>query len=156
MIESNKKSLAGEFYVMHRFFLKGYEATLTLGNTKGIDILVYNSKNNKQFKVEVKTTEMITNGKVFGKNMDWFMGKKHEDMEDDSLIYCFVFLSEDENKKPRIFIVPSKEVAQYCKESHQKWLNVEREKPVKDTDMRSFRILVGEKSSYEDNFLLFE
>ena len=91
MIESNKKSLAGEFYVMHRFFLKGYEATLTLGNTKGIDILVYNSKNNKQFKVEVKTTEMITNGKVFGKNMDWFMGKKHEDMEDDSLIYCFVF-----------------------------------------------------------------
>ena len=40
MVIPNKSNLAGEFYIMSRLFLEGYEATLTLGNTKGIDILL--------------------------------------------------------------------------------------------------------------------
>ena len=55
MANPNKSNLAGEFYAMSRLFLEGYEATLTLGNTKGIDILLLNPKNNKTFKVEEKT-----------------------------------------------------------------------------------------------------
>ena len=79
---SNNIGLAGEFYALHRLFLEGYEATLTLGNTKGIDILVYNPKNDRQFKVEVKTSTTIANLRVFrneyGKYMRWFMREKHE------------------------------------------------------------------------------
>ncbi len=39
--KSNRINLAGEFYAMYCFFLEGYEATLTLGNTKSIDILLF-------------------------------------------------------------------------------------------------------------------
>lgn len=156
-MENNKKALAGEFYAMHKLFLEGYEATLTLGNTKGVDILLYNPKNNKQFKVEVKTTETIMNEKNFGgKNMNWWMNKKHENISDETLIYCFVFLPKKKEEKPRTFFVHSEEVAKYVKEQHQKWLNLDRKKPVKDTNIRCFRVLLNKKSMYEDNFSLFE
>ena len=157
MSESNKKALAGEFYAMHRLFLEGYEATLTLGNTKGVDILLYNPKNEKQFKVEVKTTSTIMNEKNFGgKNINWWMGKKHEEIQDKNLIYCFVFLPQDKREKPRTFFVPSRDVAEYVRESHKKWLNLERKNPVKDTDIRCFRIVLDEENKYEDDFSLFE
>lgn len=153
---TNNLGLAGEFYAMHRLFLEGYEATLTLGNTKGVDILVYNPENNKQFKVEVKTTGAITNLKLFGKNMDWWMSRKHEDLDDPSLIFCFVFLPKDKAQKPRTFFVPSKKVADYVKWQHQHWIDSDHKKPVKeDTTIRCFRISVDEESRYEDDFSLF-
>ncbi len=157
MVKRNNINLAGEFYAMHRLFLEGYEATLTLGNTKGVDILLLNPKNNKQFKVEVKTTGTIMNEKLFGgKNINWWMDKKHEELNDSSLIFCFVFLSKDKSQKPKTFFVPSKKVADYVKSQHQVWLDSEHKKAVKDTTIRSFRVLVDTKSPYEDNFSLFE
>lgn len=157
MTETNKIGLAGEFYALHRLFLEDYEATLTLGNTKGVDILVYNPENDKQFKVEVKTTGTITNTKLFGKNMDWWMGKKHEDLDDKNLIFCFVFLPKDKSQKPKTFFVPPKEVAKYVKWQHQYWVDSDHKKPIKaETTIRAFRIPVDKESEYEDNFSLFE
>ncbi len=157
MGKSNTINLAGEFYAMHRLILEGYEATLTLGNTKSVDILLLNPKNGKQFKVEVKTTGVVMNEKLFGgKNINWWMNKKHEEIKDSTLIYCFVFLPADKTQKPRTFFVPSKDVAEYCKSGHQHWLKAEHKKKVKDTDIRSFRIKPDEKSQSEDNFSLFE
>ena len=46
---------------------RGFIATLTLGNTKGVDILVTNQEINRLFKVEVKTT--IGKSSVKGKNL---------------------------------------------------------------------------------------
>ena len=38
-ISHNQVSLAGEFAVLSQLALRGYDANLTLGNTKGVDIL---------------------------------------------------------------------------------------------------------------------
>ena len=52
-----KLSLAGEFAVLSKLAIDGYTANMTLGNNKGVDILLYDSRNNKRmFKLEVKTT----------------------------------------------------------------------------------------------------
>lgn len=69
IFDKNKTSLAGEFYAMSWLFRKGFDATLTLGHTKGVDIIL--SKDNRLFKIEVKTTfgrpkvEKIFDGKLY-------------------------------------------------------------------------------------------
>ena len=47
----NQKGLAGEFYALAQLTARGYNASLTLGNTKGVDILVMNEKNNIGYKI---------------------------------------------------------------------------------------------------------
>ena len=54
-INSNSISLAGEFAVLSQLALRGYDANMTLGNTKGVDILVSNPVNEKMYQLEVKT-----------------------------------------------------------------------------------------------------
>jgi len=154
---SNSINLVGEFYAMSRLFLEGYEASLTLGNTKGVDILLFNPKNNKQFRVEVKTSSSILNEKTFGgKNIRWFMNKKHEELNDDSLVFCFIFVDKKE-KSYKIFFVPSKEVAEYCKWENKHWIEAEHKKPIDETgQMRSFRIKLDESSKWENNFSFFD
>ncbi len=44
VINSNSVSLAGEFAVLSQLALRGYDANMTLGRTKGVDILVSNPK----------------------------------------------------------------------------------------------------------------
>ena len=54
-IPKNSVGLAGEFATLSQLALHGYDASMTLGNTKNIDILVFNPKTNKTRQVEVKT-----------------------------------------------------------------------------------------------------
>ena len=54
ILDKSQIGLAGEYYVLAQLTARGFIATLTLGNTKGIDILVTNQEINKLFKVEVK------------------------------------------------------------------------------------------------------
>jgi len=46
-ISKNQISLAGEFAVLSQLALHGFDANLTLGNTKGVDILLSNSETKK-------------------------------------------------------------------------------------------------------------
>ena len=39
-MDNSQTGLAGEFYTLAQLTQRGYIATLTLGNTKGVDILV--------------------------------------------------------------------------------------------------------------------
>jgi hypothetical protein len=43
----SQKGLAGEYYVLAQLTARGINASLTLGNTKGVDILVYNEEKKK-------------------------------------------------------------------------------------------------------------
>jgi len=71
----NQKGLAGEFYTLAQLTARGYNASLTLGNTKGVDILVMNEKNNIRYKVEVKTTQEIR-GLKSTRPISWLLSKK--------------------------------------------------------------------------------
>lgn len=47
--------LAGEYHVLAQLLQRGYSAHPTLGNTKGMDILVVDQETGRMLKVEVKT-----------------------------------------------------------------------------------------------------
>ena len=51
----NAVSLAGEFIVLSQLALRGYDANMTLGHTKGVDILVADPRSGRMRKLEVKT-----------------------------------------------------------------------------------------------------
>jgi len=168
--DNNSLSLAGEFAVLSQLALRNFDANMTLGHTKSVDILVSDPAARKMYKLEVKTTRQNrkkekAESRVHGKFLDgWMMNKKHEGEDDPSLFYCFVIIVEREKEHGfRFFILPSKIVAKYVKEQHQHWLRVKEEegKMVKDTEMRILRIgLKGEEypvamplaESYEDNW----
>jgi|SRR6516162_1623794 hypothetical protein len=150
-VNSNSVSLAGEFAVLSQLALRNYDANMTLGRTKSVDILVSNPANGKMYKLEVKTNyrntrNQLSMSKVHGKTLSgWMMNKKHENIIAPDLFYCFVNISKSTNEF-RFYVVPSKVVAKYVKEEHALWLKVKAEegKQVKDVDMRIFRI--GSKS----------
>lgn len=165
MADNNNVSLAGEFAVLSQLALRGYDANMTLGRTKGVDILVSNPTTGRMLKVEVKTNYRSSrsaggNSAVFGKFLSaWMMAAKHEELIDRDLFYCFVNISHD-TKQFRFFIVPSKIVAVYVRKQHQVWLDG-NPKRSRANDMRTFRIGIrGEKyriptpaaETYEDNW----
>ena len=65
-----------------------YDANMTLGRTKGVDILVSHPKTKRMYKLEVKTkyrtsSKTSRKNKVFGTVIgEWMMSKKHETMID--------------------------------------------------------------------------
>ena len=164
-INANSVSLAGEFAVLSQLALRGYDANITLGRTKGVDILVSDPTSARMIRLEVKTNHRSSrsaggNSRLFGKFVSaWMMGEKHEEMRDPNLFYCFVNISED-TKQFKFYVVPSAVVADYVKTEHALWLD-EKESRSRDNVMRTFRI--GTKSEkypiptptaeeYEDNW----
>lgn len=147
-ISRNSVSLAGEHAVLSQLMLAGYNANMTLGNTKNIDILVLNPETDETYQVEVKTNlekrKSASDSRLFGRFVtDWQMDKKHEAIEKRTLYYCFVHINmctQDESVKYkfRFFVLPSNVVAKYIREEHRLWLD---DKPGReDTDRRLFRI----------------
>ena len=164
----NSVSLAGEFAVLSQLALRGYDANMTLGHTKGVDILVSNPKNGKSYQLEVKTTctnsrNKASVSKLWGESIgSWIMNKNHERVVSPKLFYCFVTISKDD-RSFSFYIVPNKVVARYVAEQHKLWLREKKKqgKKVKDTHMRTFQIgLKGQEypmatptaEQYEDNW----
>jgi hypothetical protein len=152
--DKNSVSLAGEFAVLSQLALQNFNASMTLGHTKGVDILISDPAK-RMYRLEAKTTcqnskKDATKSKDFGKFLDsWMMNKKHEDIDDRALFYCFVHIVDLEREKIfRFFILPCKIVAKYVKEEHQYWRKAKQKegRRVKDTNMRLLRIgLEGEE-----------
>lgn len=143
----NSVCLAGEFAVLSQLALRNIDANMTLGRTKGVDILVSNPRTNRMYRIEVKTKlrdgdHLEKKTKDFGTVVGgWMMNKKHEDRVDPSLFYCFVIIWKNSSVF-NFFIVPSAIVAIYVKEQHELYLKNRKKqgRVVKDTDMRTFRI----------------
>jgi hypothetical protein len=163
-ISPNSVSLAGEFAVLSHLALHGYDANMTLGRTKGVDILASNPKTNQFYRLEVKSKlnkrKQPGISKLFGRILtDWIMNQKHESISEPTLWYCFVAIDYSDLKKLRFFIMPSAVVAKYVREEHRMWLDATPKG--KETGMRLLRIgLKGEKykistpiaEKYEDNW----
>ncbi len=152
-MNTNSISIAGEFAVLSQLALRGYDANMTLGHTKSVDILVADQKTGKMYKLEVKTNLKNTSdkpsvSKIHGKIVsEWIMGLKNETIVSPDLFYCFVNISKNTNLF-KFYIVPSKVVAKYVKEQHQLWIDEKKKegKTMNTTDMRKFRLgLKGEK-----------
>jgi hypothetical protein len=168
-IPRNSVGLAGEFAVLSQLTIRGYDAALTLGHTKNVDILVFDPATNTSRQLEVKTNleqrNGPTNSRLFGKFITgWQMDRKHETIASPDLFYCFVHINTPRTGPSkysfRYFVVPSEIVAVYVRDEHALWL---RDNPSHRTsDRRMFRIgLPNEQefpepaplaSLYEDNW----
>jgi hypothetical protein len=151
--DKNSVALAGEFEVLSQLALRGLNPGMTLGHTKGVDILVSNPKTKKMCRVEVKTKYRDShkqghNSKIFGHVIGgWIMSKEGENVFDPDLFYCFVMYSakETKNEKFRFFVLPCKVVAAYLRDEHRYYLRMKKRKG-KKTGIRIFRLgFKGEK-----------
>jgi len=97
-IDHNKSGLAGECAVLSRLYQKGFDASLTFGNTKSFDIFGADSKTNEKFKIEVKTVSSrnkLTGGK-WGKHLYWQLNKSILERNYKDISFAFVWLPEDD------------------------------------------------------------
>ena len=145
-LSNNSISLAGEFAVLSQLTLRGFDANMTLGRTKSVDILVSNPRSRQLSKVEVKThyRDVAVNSTLFGVTIEWMMSNKHEEIVDSNLFYVFVNIS-----KAQFFIflvLPSSRVAEYVRDEHQYWLSRTQTENNESKDMRKFRIGINEES----------
>jgi hypothetical protein len=117
MSELNRSLLgiAGAHFVAGELSLRGYIATLTTRNTRGIDVLVSKLDGSKSVSIQVKTTSSKQRGNY---SRSWWMGKKDENIFSDYLFYVFVDIKTN-NEKPDYYVVKSKTVAEYVKATHQ-------------------------------------
>lgn len=139
-LNKNSVSLAGEFAVLSQLSLRGFDANMTLGHTKGVDILVSNPSTGKMFKIEVKTSvnNKPLHSKIWGYRYEWIMNEKSEATKDPNLFYCFVNINTENNANSfNFYIVPSEVVAKYTSESHRFWKSQGNHK---DTSMRKFAL----------------
>lgn len=138
-------ALAGEFAVLSQLALRGFDANMTLGNTKSVDILISNPRTGKMRRLEVKThshnREYLSKdcGRVVGQ---WRMSDKHESIRDKDLFYCFVTIENDSGGF-RFYVVPSNVVADYVTKSHQYWLTGKDTR--NDNPVRTFQIGLDRK-----------
>jgi hypothetical protein len=128
--------ISGEYAAAAELTRRGFVASITLRNTRGIDILVSNTDASRSAGVQVKTNQ---NGKRL-----WLLNRKAEDFHSKNLYYIFVCLRAP-GIRPEFFIVPSKDVAQYISKSHTRWLARPGRggRAHKDTPMRQFKDLDG-------------
>jgi hypothetical protein len=130
-ISKGLSGVAGEYFVAAELSRLGFIASITLRNTRGVDILVAGADASRSAGIQVKTNQ--------GNQKRWMLNKKAESLEEDGLFYVFVNLNGPA-ATPTYHVVPSTVVAEHCRRTHREWLaspgrhGGER----KDTPMRVF------------------
>lgn len=145
-ISGIQSGVAGEYFVAAELSRRGYLCSITLKNTKGVDILVSNENSSSLVGVQVKTNNSDRKA--------WLLNKKAENLSDNNLVYVFTNLKGIENL-PDLYIVESRIVAEYVTKNHQEWLDTlgKKGQKHKDSPMRMFR---DEAGIYKGNWQLFE
>jgi hypothetical protein len=85
-LSTGLSGVAGEYFVAAELSRRGYVASLTLRNTKGIDILASNLDATRSVGIQVKTNQ--------GSGKGWVLNKKAEEDTAENLFYVFVRLNE--------------------------------------------------------------
>jgi hypothetical protein len=134
-LTSVQTGIAGEYFVAAELSRRGFVASITLRNTRGIDILASNADATKSVGIQVKTCQ--------GSRLAWVMNRKAEADLAENLFYVFVCLPPVGS--PEYCVVPRKDVAKYVRESHHTWLVTPGRKGQahRDTDMRLFKDAEG-------------
>lgn len=131
-LESTLVGVAGEYLVAGELTRRGYIASISLRNSRGIDIIASNNDGTKSISIQVKTNSSGVK--------KWMLGKKSEDFYSDNHFYIFVILNQP-HERPNFYIVPSTLVAKTIRNGHAKWLKGTKlnGKPHVDTPIRQFR-----------------
>ena len=131
-LESTLVGVAGEYFVAAELSIRGYLASITLRNSRGIDIIASSSNATRSVSIQVKSSS--------GNVPKWMLTKKSESFWTVNHFYVFVLL-RDVGSRPDFYIVPSQVVAEYVATSHSQWLAGTKAdgSPRKDSAIRNFR-----------------
>lgn len=136
-LESTLVGVAGEDLGAGELTLRGLLASITLRNSRGIDIVASAPDGTSSASIQVKTN---SDG-----SSKWILNKKAEEYHAHNHYYVFVALSEL-GTRSRFHIVPSQVVAAYVRRTHREWLSSPRRDgtPRKDGAIRVFEDPLGE------------
>jgi hypothetical protein len=145
--DGNQTAILGEYLVVAKLTKLGFNASLTLKNTKSIDILVSNKDATKMACIQVKTDQQ--------NRSLWNLSKKNEELISNNLFYVFVRLHKDEGKdkakETEYYVVPSADVAKHIIKNHEEFLAGGGV----DNNFRSFDIK-DIKEAYKDKWELLD
>ena len=113
-ITSVLAGVAGEYFVAAELSRRGYIASISLRNTRGIDILVTNAAASRTVTVQCKTNQR---GRP-----EWVLNEKCEEFHSPAHFYVFVALGSLD-RRPSFHVVPSEAVARFVTENHRTWLD---------------------------------
>jgi hypothetical protein len=105
--------VSGVHFVAAELSRLGYVASVTLRNTRGIDILATNASASCSVGIQVKTNRR--------KQKKWLLDQKAEGYQSKTLFYVFVNL-KGLGQLPDYHVVPSGVVARFITEDHRAWL----------------------------------
>ena len=116
---------------------RGFIASISLRNTRGIDILATNSEGRRSVTIQCKTNQLSKNS--------WVLNEKCESFVSENHFYVFVVLGK-QTERPRYHVVPSNVVAEAVRSGHRKWLDTpgRRGQPHKENKIRKFEDLTNE------------
>jgi hypothetical protein len=130
-LDSILSGVAGEYFVAAELSRRGYLASITLRNTREIDVLAASADASRSVGISVKTNQRSSRS--------WLLRQSAESVRDPNIFYVFVNLNGT-NGMPSYHVVPSATVAEFVTASHKNWLAGSRRDggPRKDTSMRKF------------------
>src|SRR5712671_3076245 len=102
-LHKTQTGIACEYFVAGELPRRGYNVTLTSGNTKAIDLLI--EKNKKLIPIQVKGIQRI-------KSICWNISE--ESIRED-IIYVLVNLNADSYNQPEYFVLTSAEMDRHLK-----------------------------------------
>jgi hypothetical protein len=148
-ISSTLSGVAGEYFVAAELSRRGFVASLTLRNTRGIDVLASNADATKSVGIQVKTAQVALKKDQRYGGAHWMLNVKAETDRGSHLFYVFVVLPEQ--GEPSYHVVPSADVAQSVYDSHRLWEKTPgRKGPHSLTN--PMRIFTDPKGKYKDRW----
>ena len=109
--------VSGEYFVAAELSRRGYIASISLRNTRGLDILATNQEATRSITIQVKTSQVAHNTWILSEKSEHFVSRNH--------FYVFVGLAGIE-ERPIYHIVPSQVVAKHIRTGHRAWLKTFR------------------------------
>ncbi|MFT3800807.1 MAG: hypothetical protein QM766_06255 [Burkholderiaceae bacterium] len=133
--------ISGEYFVAAELSRRGDIASLTLRNTRGIDILASNLNGTRSVGSQVKCAQ--------GRAKAWMLNQKVESGEATNLF--FVFFRLNHLDAPEYYIVSRQDVTAYSAENHKHWLATPGHKGQQHNDnpLRQFR---DPENKYKDRW----
>ncbi|MDI9392759.1 MAG: hypothetical protein QM449_05835 [Synergistota bacterium] len=129
--------MAGEFLTVGKLFKKGYQAAVTFGNAKSVDVIVYNPETERNFCVQVKTL----------RHKNCFLINKDKIIPEH--IYVFIFLNNWEEQE-EFFILTGEEIL----EKYKTFFGSSYKNPNQPSKMPA--INYGPLAPYKNNWEVFE
>jgi len=115
-LSTGLSGVAGEYFVAAELSRRGYIASITLRNTRGVDILASNADATRSVGIQVKTSQRSGPAWLVNERVERpVRGRLAENL-------FFVFVCLNDFGAPTYYVVSRQEVARYCRESHRRWL----------------------------------